>query len=1518
MFQSLADKWAALKKKSGTSEQEKNASDVAETELDENLDDMPTQEDFQQTADDFAPHPIENKFQSDEEVVPLENANHPQVPTPMASSKKNVPSLEEKDAPEENLPRPKHSWVKIFVVLFLFLLIGGSGAGYYYISNIDWNQHKDKIAAEFSQLTGKRIVFDGPVHLTLLPAPSLQAEDIKIFAPGEETDEPLAKIKSLVANLTLNSLLKGDFDVKMMSLQEADIRLELLENNTLNWDTPLSDAQRANLENVQITLDSVLFKNATIHWIDDIRKHNFTINNINAEVIAQSIFGPYRIEGTYIKNENPEGFAFSIGRINSGLSTSVNAVINQPSTETFVRFDGSILPQNNAVNGNLIFESKKLMNFINSNSDKFKLKPVYDYPLAVILELKSNKQKIEITNFAVKYGDSAGAGNVLIPLADGEYKTQKKKDPIRPRIEIGFNFAFLDMAPVSELLKEFWNKYKDGTATYNPQANFDLLVDIKAVSSSYNQQNIKDFKLSFDFLNNKITILDLSAVLPGDTSLALTGSIYSNLNHLTFDIKPSLKTDEFRQTLNWLGFSPKIDTDILLRRVDFKGVVAGDFNKVSLNSLDLTLDNSMVSGVIGIVNDEKFNLYTELNFSLLNIDDYFPEFAAQNPNLSWAENVDALFKKMIINPDIYVELRLKSDMLLYRSLPYFGVTLNGNIKDGVLQIEDMQVADVAAAKLNLKGKVKGFGQKAEVENLKFDLETNNFSEFVSKLKLPLPNIDAKKFTNLNMQGIVTGFADKVATKTIAKLDNINIDYSGLIELNDGNTDLNGTLELKSPDFVKMVNDFDFNYAPKAFVLGLFNMKSKVSGNLQKFDASDLQFNIGSNTFQGNLSYDATAERPNIVTDLTVNRLELDKFFYNNAKIKTNEKASFRAQNSGKVNFLEKPMLDAEKFNYDFLTSFDINAKMNVARMSYRGFNFDYCKFDFISKDNVAKLSNFEADFSGGKIKSDFELSMLAENPMLSGNLTLENMVIPEKNFSGAKYGIKSGMLNLFIQYVAPAMSFADMFEKLKADGNFQIKDAVLKGWNIKDIHDDLIARKRSQGLNSFVNNKLISGEERFADVNGKFSFDNGRFILSDSLWSGDGFTANLNANSSLKTWEGEAVFDVDFAEPDYLPNFKVIYSGSLTEPELNANVDDLAFMYNQRQKEVEAKEAAELAAKKEKIRKELDNSLLKTKAMESELANVVRPDLNLKKQKAYLEDAQKVYNNLGQRLDTLESELAEILLFAQNPEITEDMIKDVNVRNDRNQKYIDDLKKEIQRAYLENLTYSAEQNLKQMAQQNDEAEKYAQKYQNEKNSLEKRISSMVTSYSLDGDENFVRLKNSFQGKILAVNKIVEKVKTDFEKLDVKNEFAFDKFLREVTTLEQDVATYLSDIKETYTQLFDYANERVKIAEEAYLKQKREEEIKKKLEENTGSISVKGTGVSKTVVRDLKDIEEAEEAVDSNQAKVLDFDNKKTSSQSKSVVRKSSDVVQNPFESGSSIVKRADGKISKATGVIIRK
>lgn len=65
----------------------------------------------------------------------------------------------------------------------LLLVIAG---GFFYITSIDWNEHKNRIAAEISQKTGKNVVINGPLSLSIFPSPKLLVEDIKVFQSGQK------------------------------------------------------------------------------------------------------------------------------------------------------------------------------------------------------------------------------------------------------------------------------------------------------------------------------------------------------------------------------------------------------------------------------------------------------------------------------------------------------------------------------------------------------------------------------------------------------------------------------------------------------------------------------------------------------------------------------------------------------------------------------------------------------------------------------------------------------------------------------------------------------------------------------------------------------------------------------------------------------------------------------------------------------------------------------------------------------------------------------------------------------------------------------------------------------------------------------------------------------------------------------------------------------------------------------------------------------------------------------------
>ena len=288
----------------------------------------------------------------------------------------------------------------LFVFVTLLVLIAAGLA--VYVASIDWNQHKDKIAQQFSELTGKNIVFEGPVSFRILPSPYLSATNVKIYNPGAVKDVPLVEIKKLVANLSLVPLLKGDFDVKRMVMRQPQINFEVMDDGTLNWQYPMSPEQRSRLETTSIKLNSVSLDNATLNFEDPYHDISLKLDDLNGEIMADSVMGPFRIEGNYIKNNNPEGFAISIGKLSDSFPTTCNVVFTHPGSKSCVRFDGNFMLGNKVLNGNLIVESEKLMDFAKANfkaAENFQ--PAYDYPLALTFDLSANEQQVNLSNMVI-------------------------------------------------------------------------------------------------------------------------------------------------------------------------------------------------------------------------------------------------------------------------------------------------------------------------------------------------------------------------------------------------------------------------------------------------------------------------------------------------------------------------------------------------------------------------------------------------------------------------------------------------------------------------------------------------------------------------------------------------------------------------------------------------------------------------------------------------------------------------------------------------------------------------------------------------------------------------------------------------------------------------------------------------------------------------------------------------------------------------------------------------------------
>ena len=306
---------------------------------------------------------------------------------------------------------------KIFIALLILVVLAFAGVSVY-VSTIDWNKHKTKITSQSENLTGKKIVINGKIDLKFLPSPKLTATGIKVYNNSDKRlSAPLADIKEMDADLSLMPLLRKHFIVDNMSLSDATILIEFDNDGKTNWHSDVANSEDFSLSGIDMAFNSVMLKNSTVHIVNTPLKLDTTFHKVNADISAQSLMGPFRIDGNLIKDNTPAGFALNVGTLSESFATSLNLVLTHPNSESYARFDGSVFSNNSEIQGNFTVESQKPSTFLNTIAGRTLLDSQYNYPLAASVELKVNPQQVDLSSFIIKYGDNlAGAGNILIPL----------------------------------------------------------------------------------------------------------------------------------------------------------------------------------------------------------------------------------------------------------------------------------------------------------------------------------------------------------------------------------------------------------------------------------------------------------------------------------------------------------------------------------------------------------------------------------------------------------------------------------------------------------------------------------------------------------------------------------------------------------------------------------------------------------------------------------------------------------------------------------------------------------------------------------------------------------------------------------------------------------------------------------------------------------------------------------------------------------------------------------------------
>lgn len=1347
---------------------------------------------------------------------------------------------------------------KIIIGIFLLVVACVIGA-VVYVMNTDWiSQHKDKITEQFYNATGKVMQFDGDITFKFLPSPYLRANNVKIFNSEDTQTAPIIEMRTMDAVVALKPLLKGEFEVTNMEM--SGVKFNIDWDSGFSWQSDLSPDQRQVAENSRFSLNNVMVKDAELFFKSAENHLDFHLTNLNGEISAESMFGPFRMEGNYLNGGAPEGFALTIGRLSENSTTAINLAVTHPASNSYFRFDGSFQTQNKVINGNVIIESPNLSKFAYANLPSLDISEEYSQKIALGFDLALNPQKAVLSNVVIKYGDNtSGSGNLQIPLNDDKEK-----------ITTSFNFTDLDLNVFSNLLDDTLRKCKE----QNSLPKWNLNGEVRALRVHYMEQQLKNLALMFNMKDGELILKNSSVILPGNTLINADGEIYSADDGLFYKADLGVKTDNLSQTLKWLNINLPQPSPSIYKNMNLNTKMSGNFERVQFSPFKLVLDKSTVNGEIGLVWGDKKDIMLSLQADAVNFDNYINPLPEEEKNKSWLERVGYRFNKLSVLNDIDMVLDLKSDLVIYENMPFEKIALKGNVLNKVAELDYFTVDKVANTKLNLSGKVSGFGGKAQVEELKYDIKSADVTSLINKLELKVPNLDYKRFNSLSLLGTVNGSIDNMGINTDIQLGALNLNYVGQINVNEEKADFDGDIKLKHSDFNQLISNLQVAYQPQGANLGSLQAQGHIKGNKDNLDVSSLDVNIGQTNATGNLLFELVSDRPNILTKLKINKLDVEKFLP-----KSSEQSIAAIPSENITNLLARPNMSKEIFDFTPYKNADIHADMEVTELTIDNNLFKEAKFNLELAKNQLAVRNFEGLYNNTPLQSEVLINM-EDKPTINWNGRISDAGTNNFNLGGAVYQIREGTFSTSWNFNSSAESRYDFWKNLGGNADFKATDPLIKGINTKVIYDDLLKREVSDGLSESVRDALKGGSTQFKELSGRINIADGKFTLSDAKAVAENLNISSYGEGNFADWTMNMVFNAKFIEPQYLPEFSFIFKDDMSSPTIDVNVSSLFKFYKAKidQKEAEAEKVIETARAERKDvaseQKQIADNMV------GDVRNGLEKDIDAKLEKAFSDKSKERYVAQKQEVANILASLIEKMAAFDHKELADDDLIKMDEINKEAKNNISRITNAVADIYYNDLKMQAESYDNQIVEEYNQLKKMSFAYNSSLQKFADRLVDITTQYTLDGDLELQRQKSEIEAQISAIKKMhnqLEELKQTIISGDVK---AYEQYNPQVAKIISDLAAERENLQKQIDKLDAEENQKLDNIIEVYRNEIETMENERLIKENTGSISVKKTGQTVKVSRELSEIKNANEAVSNEEVRVLDFTKPKVQPQSK--------------------------------------
>ena len=182
---------------------------------------------------------------------------------------------------------------------------------------VDVESYKPSLIEAVKAATGRELVIDGPMKLSVFPVPRISAQQVHFANAAGATGAQMVDVRWIGASPSWLALLQGRVEVGRVTLYQPTIVLETDANGVPNWQfQPGAGAvqpEGAPAAGFHLALGELRIVQGTISYTNPQSGQTFKAEDVAATASVGSLAGPFSISGSATVNGVPLSLDFSLG-----------------------------------------------------------------------------------------------------------------------------------------------------------------------------------------------------------------------------------------------------------------------------------------------------------------------------------------------------------------------------------------------------------------------------------------------------------------------------------------------------------------------------------------------------------------------------------------------------------------------------------------------------------------------------------------------------------------------------------------------------------------------------------------------------------------------------------------------------------------------------------------------------------------------------------------------------------------------------------------------------------------------------------------------------------------------------------------------------------------------------------------------------------------------------------------------------------------------------------------------------